>query len=145
MAVKTRKVDLSGGKRITKAKQAEQERLAKELKAANTKRLFNEISAAEAAKKAGTTKSTTNTTKKSATTKKQYPDFNVVSRSQQKKKVDKVTGNGISSTKSAKPSFNTYKDRKADKITGNKAVEYPETPGEYKNRQNYLKRKGLKK
>ena len=115
MAVKTRKVDLSGGKRITKAKQAEQERLAKELKAANTKRLFNEISAAEAKKKAATTKSPTKTTRpKSEAIRKEFPNFNVVSRDQQSRKVDKVTGNV----------------RK----------EYPLTPGERKRIANYGKR-----
>ena len=71
-------------------------------------------------KKATTLKGSTKTPRqKSEAIRKEYPNFNVVSRGQQSRKVDKVTGNV--------------------------KAEYAMTPGERRNHENYLKRKGLKK
>ena len=111
-------------------------------------------------------------TKKSDAIRKEYPNFNVVSRDQQKRKVDKVTGNiakeyaltpgenkrlkNLMKQKGAKSTTTTTKSnaktvsrdqqsRKVDKVTGNVKAEYAMTPGERRNYEYYLKRKGLKK
>lgn len=110
--------------------------------------------------------------KKSEAIRKEYPNFNVVSRDQQRRKVDKVTGNiakeyaltsgenkrlkNLMEQKGAKSTTATTKTnaktvsreqqkRKVDKVTGNVKSEYAMTPGERRNYENYLKRKGLKK
>ncbi len=97
--------------------------------------------------------------KKSEAIRKEYPKYNVVSRDQQKRKVDKVTGNiakeyaltpgerknlaNLMKRKGAKSTTTTTKpntkvvsrdqqSRKVDKITGNVKKEYAPTPGERK-------------
>ena len=105
--------------------------------------------------------------KKSEAIRKEYPNFNVVSRDQQKRKVDKVTGNiakeyaltpgenkrlkNLMKQKGAKSTTATTKtntktvsrdqqSRKIDKITGNVKKEYAPTPGERKRITNLSKR-----